>query len=98
MADEEKILKDVKKAVEEERPLGRFQTYLKTFQRDSHVKKRILFNDKKRIKPAVHRSLFKTLLHEIHPGQFGMKALAEKAIIPENLSSPKKLCSGYKSW
>ena len=72
-----KILKGVKKAVEEGRPLDRFGTYLKTLQRDIHVKKRILFYDNKLIVPAALRSLFMTLLQSTHPGQFGMKALAE---------------------
>ena len=38
MTDEDKILKEVKKVVEEGRPLDRFGAYLKNFQRDIHVK------------------------------------------------------------
>ena len=77
MTDEDKILKNVKKAVEEGRPLDRFGAYLKTFQRDIHVKEGLLFNDNKLIVPAALRSPFLSLLHETHPGQFGMKPLAE---------------------
>ena len=82
MTDGDKILKDVKKAVEEGRPLDRFGAYLKTFQRDIHVKKGLVFNDNKLINPAALRSPFMTLLHETHPRQFWMKALAEKICWP----------------
>ena len=78
MTDEDKILKDVKKAVEEGRKLDRFGAYLKNFQRYIHVKERLLFNDNKLIVPAALRSLFLSLLHETHPGQLAMKSLAEK--------------------
>ena len=52
MTDEDKILKDVKKAVEEGRPLDRFGAYLRNFQRDIHVKQGLLFYDDKLIVPA----------------------------------------------
>ena len=74
MTDEDKILKDVKKAG---RPMDRFGAYLKIFQRDIHVKEGLLFNDNKLIVPADLKSPFQSLLHETHPGQFGMKSLAE---------------------
>ena len=77
MTDEDKILKEVKKAVQEGKPLDKFGAYLKNFQRDIHVKEGLLFNDNKLIVPAALRSPFLSLLHETHPGQFGMKALAE---------------------
>ena len=77
MTNEEKILKDVKKAVEDGRPLDRFGAYLKTFQRDIHVKEGLLIIDNKLLVPAALRSPFMSLLHETHPGQFGMKSLAE---------------------
>ena len=77
MTDEDKILKEVKKAVQEGKPLDKFGAYLKNFQRDIHVKEGMLFNDNKLIVPAALRSPFLSLLHETHPGQFGMKALAE---------------------
>ena len=77
MTDEDKVLKDVKKAVEEGRPLDKFGAYVKTFQPDIHVKEALLFNNNKLIVPAALRSLFMSLLHETHPGQLGMKSLAE---------------------
>ena len=77
MTDEDKILKDVKKAVEEGRPLDRLGAYLKTLQRDIHVKEGLFFNDNKLIMPAALRLPFMSLHHETHPGQFGMKFLAE---------------------
>ena len=52
MTDEDKILKEVKKAVEEGRPMDKFGAYLSNFQRDIHVKEGLLFNDNKLIVPA----------------------------------------------
>ena len=77
MTDDDKMPKDVKKALEEGRPLYIFGAYLKTFQRDIHVKEGLLFNDKKLKVPAALRSPFMSLLHETHPKQLGMKTLAE---------------------
>ena len=70
-------MKDVIKAMEEDRPLDRFGTYIKTFRRDIHLMVGILFNDNKFIVPAALRSPFMSLLHKTHPRQFGMKSLAE---------------------
>ena len=78
MTDEDKILKEVKKVVEECRPLDKFGAYLKNFQRDIHVKEGLFFNDNNLIVPAALRSPFLSLLHETHPGQSGIKSLAEK--------------------
>ena len=81
MTDDEKLLR-VKKAVEDGRPLDRFGAYLKTFQRDIHVKERLMFNENKlRILVAL-RSPLMSLLHETHPGQFGMKSLEENISWP----------------
>ena len=77
MIDEYKILKDLKKAVKESRPLDRFGAYLKNFQRDIHVKEGLFFKHNKLIVPAALRSPFLSLLHKTHTGQFGMKSLAE---------------------
>ena len=77
MTDEDKVLKDVKKAVEEGRPVDKFGACIKTFQRYIHVKEVLLFNDNKLIVPADLRSPIMSLLHKTHPGQFGMKSLAE---------------------
>ena len=59
MTDEDKTLKEVKKAVQEGRPLDKFGAYLKNFQRDIHVKEGLLFNDNKLIVPAALRSPFR---------------------------------------
>ena len=67
MTDEDKILKDMKKAIEEGRPLDRFEAYLKTFQRDILVKVGLSFNDSKLTVPAALRSPFLPLLHETYP-------------------------------
>ena len=75
--DDDKILKDVKKAVEDGRPLDRFGAYLKTFQRDIHVKEGLLFNENKLKVLAALRSPLMSLLHETHPVLFGMKSLEE---------------------
>ena len=63
-------------------PLDKFGAYLKNFQRDIHVKKGLLFNDNKLIVPAALGSPFLSLLHETHPGQFGMKFFAENICWP----------------
>ena len=77
MTDEDKILKDVKKAVEDGRPLERFGAYLITFQRDINVKEGRLFNENKLKVLAALKSPLNSLLHETHPGQFGMKSIEE---------------------
>ena len=41
------------------------------------MKEGLVFNDNKLIVPAALRSPLRSLLHETHPGQFGMKSLAE---------------------
>ena len=95
MTDEDKNLKDVKKAVEEGRPLDSLGPYLKTFQLDVHVKEEILFNDIKLIVPAAFRPPFFTLLHETHPEKFGMKQGGGEyvvvALIPKNLPPRGKI-------
>ena len=67
MTDEDKTLEDAKKAVEEGRPLDRFGAYLKTFQRDIHVKEGLLFNDNKLMVSAALILPFWSLLHGTHP-------------------------------
>ena len=59
-------------------PLDIFGGYLKTFQRHIIQGEVLLFKDNKLITPAALRSPFLSFLHETHPGQIGMKALAEK--------------------
>ena len=47
--------------------MDKFGAYLKTFQKDMHLKDGLLFNDKQLIVPADLRSPFMSLLHEAHP-------------------------------
>ena len=63
--------------MEEGRPLDRFRAYLKTFQRDIHVKEGIKFDDNELIVPAALTLIFIPLLHKTQLGQFGMKAPVE---------------------
>ena len=82
MTDEDKILKEETRALEEGKTLDKVGAYLKTFQPDIHLEEGLLINDNKLIVPSALRSPFKTLVHETHPGQFGMKALAENTWWP----------------
>ena len=41
------------------------------------MKDELLFLDNKLVVPATIRGTFNSMLHETHPGQFGMKSLAE---------------------
>ena len=50
---------------------------MKNFAKDLHVKDDLLFLDNKLVVPATIRATFITMIHETHPGQFGMKSLAE---------------------
>ena len=98
MTDEDEILKELKKAVEESRSLDKFGAYLKNFQRDIHMKKGLFFNDNLLIVPAALRSPFLSLLHETHPGQFGMKPLAENICWPHlyrGIYHHGKICIQY---
>ena len=56
--------------------------YLKNYKRDLDVKHEVLFKDTKLVVPAAIRGLFSSQLNEIHPGQFGMKLLAEYIWLP----------------
>ena len=57
--------------------IGQIRSLPKELPEVNHVKEGLLFNDNKLVVPAALRSPFLSLLHETHPGQFGMKALAE---------------------
>ena len=52
-------------------------TYMKNYTKDLHVKDELVFLDNKLVVPATIRGTFNSMLHETHPGQFGMKSLAE---------------------
>ena len=57
--------------------MGIHGTYMKNYTKDLHVKDELLFLDNKLVVPATIRGTFNSMLHETHPGQFGMKSLAE---------------------
>ena len=59
------------------RPLEIHGFYMKNYEKDLHTRDDILFLDIKLIIPAAARGAFSFMLHESHPGQFGMKFLAE---------------------
>ena len=59
------------------RPMGIHGSNMKNFSKDLHVKDDLILLDNKLCVPATIRGTFSTMLQETHPGQFGMKSLAE---------------------
>ena len=57
--------------------MGIHGAYMKNFAKDLYVKDKLLVVDNKLVVAATIRGTFNTMLHETHPGQFGMKSLAE---------------------
>ena len=83
----------MKKEVEEGRPLDRFGAYLKTFQRDIHVKEGLFFNDNKLKMPAALRLPFMSLLHEtvwneIPSGKHLVPTLIKTDLLPREKLHP----------
>ena len=77
MTREDKVLWDLIETIKINRPMGVHGAYMKNYAKDLHVKDELLFLDNKLVVPATIRGTFKSILHETHPGQFGMKSLAE---------------------
>ena len=77
MTRENKVIWYLIETIETKRPMGIHGTYMKNVSKDLHVKDDLLFLDNKLVVPATIRGTFSAMLHEIHPGQFGMKFLAE---------------------
>ena len=77
MTKEDKVLWDLIETIKRNRPMGIHGTYMKYYTKDLHVKDEPLFLDNKLVVPATIRETFNSMLHETHPGQFGMKSLAE---------------------
>ena len=65
---------------------------MKNFAKDLHVKDDLLFLDNKLVVPATISGTYNTMLHEAHPGQFGMKCLAEYMWWP-NIYHHENSCS-----
>ena len=63
--------------------MGIHGAYMKIYAKDLHVKDDELFLDNKLVVPATIRGTFNSMLHETHPGQFGMKSLAEYLFWPQ---------------
>ena len=59
------------------RPRDIHGAYMKIYAKDLHVKDDLLFLDNKLVVPATIRGTLNSMLHETHPGQFGMKSLAK---------------------
>ena len=57
--------------------MGIYGAYMKNFTKELLVKYDLLFRDNKLVVRATIRGTFNTMLHETHPGHFGMKSLAE---------------------
>ena len=57
--------------------MGTHGAYMKIYAKDLHVKDDLLFLDIKLVVPATIRGTFNSMLHETHPGPFGMKSLAD---------------------
>ena len=77
MTREDKVLWDLIETIKRNRPMGIHGTYMKNYTKDIHVKDELLFLDNKLVFPATIRGTFFSMLHETHPGQFGMKSLEE---------------------
>ena len=77
MTREDKVIWDLIETKKTNRPMGIYGAYMKNFAKDLHVKDDLLFLDNKLVVTATIRGTFNTMLHETHPGQFGMKLLAE---------------------
>ena len=57
--------------------MGIHGAYMKIYAKDLHVKDDLVFLDNKLVNPATIRGASNSMLHETHPGQFGMKSLAK---------------------
>ena len=57
--------------------MGIHGSNIKNVAKDLHVKDDLLILDNKLVVPATIRGTFSEMLHGTHPGQFGMKSLAE---------------------
>ena len=77
MTREDKVLWDLIQTIKTNRPMGIHGAYMKIYAKELHVKDDLLFLDKKLVVPATIRGTFNSMLHETHPGQLGMKSLAE---------------------
>ena len=84
MTKDDKVLWDLITTLKTGRPLETHGFYMKNYEKDLHTRDDLLFLDNKIVIPPAARGAFSSILHEYHPGQFGMKFLAE-FIVATNL-------------
>ena len=77
MTKDDKVLWYLITTLKTGRPLEIHRFYMKNYEKDLHTRDGLLFLDNKMGLSAGARSAFTSMLHESHPGQFGMKFLAE---------------------
>ena len=77
MTKYDKILWDLITTLKTWRPLEVHGFYMINYEKDLHTKGDLLFLENKTVKPAATWGSFRSILHQSHPGQFGMKFLAE---------------------
>ena len=75
MTKDDKILWDLITALKNGRPVRIPGSYMENYEKDLHTRDELLFLDHKLLVPAAIRGAFSSMLHESHPGQFGMKFL-----------------------
>ena len=77
MTREDKVIWDLIETLKTKRPAGLIESYMKNSSKYHHVKDYLLFLDNKLVVPATIRGIFSTIIHETHPGHFGMTSLAD---------------------
>ena len=77
MTKDDKVLWDLITTLKTGRSLEIHGFYMKNYEKDLHTRDDLLFLDNKIVIPAAARGAFSSMLPFSHPGQFGMKFLAE---------------------
>ena len=77
MTRDEEVIWDLIETIKTKQTIGIHGSYMKNFAKDLHVRNDLLFLDNNLLVPAIIRGTFSAMLHDTHPGQFGMKSLAE---------------------
>ena len=76
MTKDVEVLWDLITTLKTGRPLEMHRFYMKNYEKDLHTRDDLLFLDNKKLIPPGGHVAFSSMLHESHPGQFGMKLLA----------------------
>ena len=77
MTKDDKFLLDLITTLKTRRPLEIHGFYMKNYEKDLQTRDDLLFLGNKKVIPAAAWGAFSSMLHESHPGQFGIKFLAE---------------------